>query len=234
MASALGHCPVRGNGWFWSEKTPNGLIDSPETIVKKLTECEARYCNFMLNCMPNRNGLLDTIYIDLLKEIGEMWTPNTKRPPLPQQGEIVKWEAPIANATATSGIASNLIDAIQLGVVHTDWISDNNREQSIILDLGKCYENIDILSFTQLHRCKPTPECSLTDGNIISAKLYASVDGKNYTQVSEGNWEADAKMRTMTFDDTKLQYLKLEISDFNGEYAAITEMQVGNTCDKLK
>ena len=63
MASALGHCSVKGNGWFWSSETPHGLRkdESVETIVEKLKSLESRYCTFMLNCMPNRDGLLDTL-----------------------------------------------------------------------------------------------------------------------------------------------------------------------------
>ncbi len=234
MASALGFCPVRGNGWFWSEKSPDGLISNADKIVDLLTQCESRYCNFLLNCMPNRDGLLDPLYIDLLKEIGEKWSPDMKRKPLPMQAVPVRWEVAIESATTSSGVGEYLIDGIQNGTVHTDWISNESRKQEIILDLGKVCSDINILNFTQLHRCKPAPECSLKDGNITHSKLYVSVDGKSYEQVSEDRWTADAKMRSIQFDDKATRYLKLEILDFEGDNAIITEMQVGNSKSRIK
>ncbi len=225
MASALGHCPAKGNGWFWSEKTPTGMNNSAEEIVDILTTCESRYCNFMLNCMPNRDGLLDDNYIALLKEIGTLWTPNTSRPPLPQQAINIRYEAQIESVTATSGNAANLIAAQQLGTEYTEWISDDNSQQSITLDLGAEYANINVLNFVQAHNCKPAPERALTDGNILKAKLYASIDGKEFNLVSQGSWEADAKMRTMTFESTPARYLRLDIEAYNGNNAIIIEMQ---------
>ncbi len=233
MASALGHCPAKGNGWFWNENTPAGMTDSAEDIVEIMTKCEARYCNFMLNCMPNRDGLLDTNYIALLKEIGTLWSPNMSRPPLPEQPINIRYEVEIAAAEATSGEASNLIAARQMGTDYTIWTSDNNPKQSITLDLGKTYTNINILNFVQAHNCKPAPERALTDGNILRAKLFSSTDGKKFTQVSEGKWDADAKMRTLTFDPTSTRYLRLDIDAYNGENAIIIEMQTGNYLEPL-
>lgn len=233
MASALGHCAVRGNGWFWSEKSPEGLVGSAEDIVEMLSKCEARYCNFMLNCMPNRDGVLDPLYIKLLGDIGKLWSPNMNRAQLPEQPKSVLYDAPIVAAQATSGEAFNLIAAQQMGTVYTEWISDEQRSQAITLDLGVVYDNINILNFVQAHNCKPAPERSLTGGNITKCKLSYSLDDEEYALISEVSWEADAQMRSFVFDDTKLRYLRLEISDFNGDNAIITEVQVGNYKDQL-
>ncbi len=234
MASALGHCPAKGNGWFWSEATPTGMTDSAETIVDIMKKCEARYCNFMLNCMPNRDGLLDDNYIALLKEIGSLWSPDSTRPSLPEQQINILYEVEISSASATSGEAGNLIAARQYGTDYTIWSSDDNPQQSITLDLGEIYSNVNILNFVQAHRCKPAPESALTDGNILSAKLYSSIDGKDFKLVSQGEWEADAKMRSMIFNPTPTRYLRLDIDSYKGESAIIIEMQTGNYQEPLK
>ncbi len=234
MASALGHCPAKGNGWFWSEATLDGMRDSAEDIVAILDKCEARYCNFMLNCMPNRDGLLDPAYISLLKEIGELWSPDTNRAPLPEQPKPMRYEVQIAEASATSGEPFEIIAGRQMGTDHTVWISDQKREQTITFDLGEAYANINMLNVVQAHICKPAPERSIADGNITHAKLYASVDGREFTQVYEGRWEADAKMRNMVFDSTPARYLRLDILEYNGDKAMLIEAQVGNHTDPIE
>lgn len=233
MASALGHCPAKGNGWFWGEATPTGMTDSAESIVDIMEKCEARYCNFMLNCMPNRDGLLDDNYIALLKEIGSLWSPDTTRAPLPEQQINIRYESEIASASATSGEAANLIAARQNDTDYTIWNSENETNPSITLDLGKIYSNVNILNFVQAHNCKPAPERALTDGNILSAKLYASIDGKEFHLVAKGEWQADAKMRSMEFTPTAAQYLRLDIDSYNGDNAIIIEMQAGNYQEPL-
>ena len=228
MASALGHCPAKGNGWFWSADTPTGMRDSAESVVDLLRKCEARYCNFMLNCMPNRDGLLDDNYIDLLGKIGTLWQADATRAPLPPQQRNILYEASIEKAEASSGDAANLIAARQYSTEYTTWTSDEKRSQSITLDLGKVYQNINILNFVQAHRCKPAPECALAEGNVTHCKLFVSEDGKSYKEVAEQRAEADAKMRSLIFDEVPVRYLRLDILDFNGSNAIINEVQAGN------
>ncbi|TXE07239.1 hypothetical protein FUA26_13540 [Seonamhaeicola algicola] len=228
MASALGHCSVKGNGWFWSEKTPNGLIegDGIETILDKLTKCESRYCNFMLNCMPNRDGILDTIYIDMLNEIGQKWKPNSSRPKLPRQDPQIIESYPIKTITATSGNADYLIDAHQKGSDHFYWKSDPNLPQTITINLGK-QEAINSLLIVPNHKCKPAPETALAEGNITHAKLSLSTDNINFTEVADVKWEPNAKYKSINFKTSNAQYLKLDIINANGKKAIITELDVG-------
>ncbi len=234
MASALGHCPAQGNGWFWSESTPAGMTDSAEEIVNILKKCESRYCNFMLNCMPNRDGLFDDNYIAILKEVGRLWSADVTRPMLPLQQPNIKYEAPIQSATATNGNAENIIASRQLGTEYTEWISDKNPTQSINFDLNKVYSNINIFNFVQAHNCKPAPEQALTNGNITHCKLYASINGEDYKMVAEQHWPADASMRSLIFDTTPARYLRLDILEYNGEHAIIIEVQAGNYQERLQ
>jgi alpha-L-fucosidase len=231
MASALGHCSVKGNGWFWSDKTPNGLIkgDGVETILKKLNDCEDRYCNFMLNCMPNRDGLLDPIYTNMLTEIGSKWKPDSSRPTLPNQGPQIIATAPIKSVTASSGKSENLYDARQVKTDHFHWESDASFPQTIVMDLGEVLENIDVLTVVPNHRCKPAPEAALAEGNITYAKVYASKDNVNYKEIASQKWESNAKYRTLSFPKSDVRYLKLEILEANGDKAIIAELEVGRS-----
>nr|WP_187388186.1 alpha-L-fucosidase [Seonamhaeicola marinus] len=230
MASALGHCSVKGNGWFWSEKTPNGLIegDGIETILNKLTTCEKRYCNFMLNCMPNRDGLLDTIYIDLLKNIGSTWQPDTLRPKLPKQAPQILESIPIKSINTTSGNAEHLFDARQEGTDHFHWESNTSFPQTITLDLGKL-EHLNTLLIVPNHRCKPAPETALELGNLTEAKLYISEDRHAFKEIAHEHWEANSTYKTISFNNSKARYIKLEILNAVGERAIISELEVGRS-----
>ncbi len=232
MASALGHCSLRGNGWFWSEKTPSGMIakDGVDVIVDKLTKCEARYCNFMLNCMPNRQGLLDPIYIDLLKEIGQKWQPDLSRPVLPYQGALIAESVPIKTVTASSGNPENLHDATKVpGANYYDWESDPSFPQEIVIDLGQIRKDIDVLTIVQKHRCKPSPEAALADGNITSCKLYVSKDNIDYKQAAFETWPNDNQHRAIGFKTSDARFLKLEILEAIGDKAIIAELEVGRS-----
>jgi alpha-L-fucosidase len=232
MASSLGHCSLIGNGWFWDERTPDGMKanDGIDTILNKLERCEERYCNFMLNCMPNREGLLDTIYIDLLAEIGKRWQRDESRSKLPDQGPLLGVSYPIQNVRASSGNAEYLYDGTKIpGKNYTDWESDKLSPQTIIIDLGEMIEDVDMLTIVHKHRCKSRPETYLDEGNILKCKLYSSNDNTEYKEVATGSWNDPAAYRTLKFRSQKLRYLKLEILDSMGDKAVITELEVGKS-----
>ncbi|MFC2113468.1 alpha-L-fucosidase, partial [Bacteroidota bacterium] len=233
MPSSLGHCSVRGNGWFWSQRTPDGLYstDSVESIVAKLESLEQRYCNFMLNCMPNRDGLLDTIFIDMLNEIGDRWEADESRPPLPAQGRQLVYSTPILKAEASSGIAEYLIDASQYGTDYKHWVSDTIVPQTIVLDLGEVYSGLDILQIIPNHRCKPTPESALTEGNVLSCAVYLSEDNSSFRKVADGKWSADSKFRSINFKPGNARYIKIEIFEAHGSNAIIAEIDIGGSLE---
>lgn len=232
MASALGHCSVKGNGWFWDEKTPTGMKanDGLDTIVSKLTACESRYCNFMLNCMPNRDGLLDPIYLDLLKEIGNNWKPNATRPVLPAQNPQMIESIPIQSAKTTSGIAEYLYDGTKIpGKNYYTWESDSVFPQSILIDLGKVYTDVNLINIVPNHRCKPAPETALAKGNITKCELFGSTDNINFTKLATKNWPDNSTYRSLDFEKSQVRYLKLNILDAVGKNAIITELEIGKS-----
>lgn len=230
MASALGHCSLKGNGWFWSDATPNGMKenDGVDVVVKKLSECESRYCNFMLNCMPNRDGLLDDIYIDMLSEIGNKWKADTTRALLPDQGPQI-WETlPVKEVTATSGIAANLIDERkEQGANYNDWEADGPLPQTLIIDLGKIQEDVGVLMLVNKHRCKPYPEAALEEGNVTKWRLFISGDGVTYKRVGNETIFRQPGYTSIGFTPKQIRYLKLQITEANGDKAIINEIEVG-------
>lgn len=230
MAATLGHCSVDGNGWFWSDKTPNGMKenDGVDVVVDKLIKCERRYCNFMLNCMPNREGLLDDIYIKMLDEIGEKWKANENRPVLPDQGPQIWETVPVKEISATSGNAGYLVDGEKIaGANYYDWISDGDFPQTIIIDLGEIVENVGTLLLVNKHQCKPGPEMALTEGNINKWILFQGTDGVTYKKVAEQQFIKNPGYNSIGFKPKATRYLKLIILDAKGGKAIINELEVG-------
>lgn len=231
MPSALGHCSFNGNGWFWNEETPKGLKkgESSELLVEKLSTLESRYCNFMLNCMPNRDGLLDANIVELLNEIGRQWTPDLNRPMLNSNTDGLIYSVPIIEAQASSGEAGNLIDASQYGVEYKHWTSDSSAIQTINLDLGSIYERINSVQIIPNHRCKPSPETSLADGNILHMNTYTSINNIEFTKVAENTWLPNGHYREIVFPESSARYIKLEILEANGKNAIIAEIDIGSS-----
>ncbi len=230
MASALGHCSVNGNGWFWNEKTPNGMKanDGVDVVVDKLKKCETRYCNFMLNCMPNRDGLLDEIYIDMLAEIGEKWQANDSRPALPDQGPQIWETVPVKEITATSGNAAHLFDGSKIaGGNYFDWESEEELPQTIIIDLGSVVENVGTLLLVNKHQCKPGPEMALTEGNVKKWILFQGADGVTYKKVTDEQFIRNPGYTSIGFKPKGIRFLKLVIQEAEGGTAIINEIEVG-------
>ncbi|WNJ19045.1 alpha-L-fucosidase [Pontibacter sp. G13] len=230
MASALGHCSIQGNGWFWGERTPTGMKrnDGVDSILTKLRACEERYCNFMLNCMPNRQGLLDTIYLDLLADIGQKWSPNENRLPLPDQGPAIGKSVPILDARASSGHADFLIESAKIGGKnYYDWEAEPGFPQNIVLDLGVEHQAVDLLTIVHKHRCKPFPEQALPDGNILRVIVSVSSDGLHFEEIAQERWTAPSSFRAVSFEATRQRFLKIEILDAVCGQAIINDLEVG-------
>lgn len=229
MPSALGHCSVKGNGWFWSPESPGGMKenDGVPVVLEKLVACEARYCNFLLNCMPNREGLLDPIYLEMLEQVGALWSPDQNRSPLPGQGKQLAFSIPIKHVTVSSGDAALLMDGTKVpGGKHFTWVSDSHFPQIITIDLGNSQE-VDVLTLVPDQRVKPPPEEPLSEGNVTACKIYTSSDNEEFFLVAEEKWEANALYRTVAFEPQQTRYLKIEILEANGKQAVLTAVEAG-------
>jgi alpha-L-fucosidase len=70
--------PTLQSAWFWKLKFPDEELMSVEDIVEKhLMVLNIRNCNFLLNCAPNRDGLLDENVVRRLAEVGKAWQPTS-------------------------------------------------------------------------------------------------------------------------------------------------------------
>lgn len=66
--------PCIQSAWFWKKKFPEEELMSVDDIVNKhLKVLEKRNCNFLLNCAPNREGLLDQNVVERLAEVGKQY-----------------------------------------------------------------------------------------------------------------------------------------------------------------
>jgi len=60
------------------------------------------------------------------------------------------------------------------------WTSTGALPQSVTLNLGKGYDNIDMLEYL------PQRNTGTTAGNVTSYKVYVSTDNVAFTQVASG------------------------------------------------
>jgi alpha-L-fucosidase len=210
-----------GNDWFWA---PNiGSLMSVSSIVDDhLKKLEPLWTTFVLNCPPNRDGLMDATIVSRLAEVGAAWTPNAARPPLPSQGPQIDRPYTPASATATSGTAKNAIDGLNDNKFNTMWEASGALPQSITLDLGQSRPDVGIVSVTPRY----SNNRGVTDGNITSYRILAGTVDSALTEVAAGTWPADAKLKVVTFTPTAARYVRVEVRAANGT-AAATEISVG-------
>jgi alpha-L-fucosidase len=68
--------PCIQSQWFWKLKFPKEKLMSADNIVNRhLAILKKRNCNFLLNCAPNRDGLMDENVVNRLAEVGAMYRP---------------------------------------------------------------------------------------------------------------------------------------------------------------
>lgn len=217
--------PLVSDQWFWHWWMPNTEPASVSNIVTDhLGYLEPRYTNVLLNVSPNPNGELDSNVVNRLAQIGAAWTPLTSRAPLPAQPVVLEHPITANSATATSGSASNAIDGfldyINAAYVESVWQSSAALPQSITLDLGYTYNNINMLNYL--------PSQNLASGKITAYSLSVSVDGTNFTTVISGTWASDSSMKRVTFPTQTARYFKLQVNAATGGFAAASELEVGS------
>ncbi len=66
--------PTIQSEWFWKRKFPNEQLMSVDNIINKhLAVLDKRNCNFLLNCAPNMDGLMDDNVVKRLAEVGKIY-----------------------------------------------------------------------------------------------------------------------------------------------------------------
>lgn len=214
-----------GNDWFWAPSI-GGLMSVTDIVDGHLKKLEPRWTNFLLNCPPNRDGLLDDSIVNRLKDVGTTWSPNLNRPPLPAQDPLIEHPYTPVSARATSGIAGNAIDGLNDTQVHTIWETSGGLPQSLTLDLGQVRSDVGMLSYVPRY-VSTSGGIGSADGAITSFRVLVSTDGSQFTEASSGTWTADGKMKTVTFTPARARYVRLDARAANGSAAVATEVTVG-------
>jgi alpha-L-fucosidase len=210
-----------GNDWFWGPGV-KGLMTVDDIVNRHLGDLEPKWTNFLLNCPPNRDGLLDSAIVMRLREVGAAWHPNFTRPLLPAQGAQNERPYTPVSAEATTGRADFAIDGKNDQTVITMWQPEDTLPQSITLDLARVRYDVGWLG------CLPRyhNERSSTEGNVTSYRVETSTDGRGFNEVSAGSWAADGKMKVATFGPRPARYVRFSVLAANGS-PAITELTVG-------
>jgi alpha-L-fucosidase len=241
-AGAQGQTIAKDRNWFWRSTQAAAGYMTASDIAKEIKNVESNYTNFILDCPPNLQGLLETPVVTALGQVPQYWTPNAARAPLPQQ--LPKIEVPLTpvSASATSGSAALAIDGYNDSIkgvnntMHSNkgeslWTSTGALPQSVTLNLGKSYGNIDMLEYL------PQRNTGTTAGNITTYKVYVSTDNVTFTQVATGNWPADSKYnglfsaQRVQFPAQTAQYVRLEATAVagGGTSVVIGELAVGSS-----
>jgi alpha-L-fucosidase len=215
--------------WFWNSTATSGstLKSVADIVTNHLDKLNPLWCNYQLNCPPNRQGMLDTAIVNRLTAVGAAWTPNLSRAPLPKQPTEIEQPFTPASATATSGTAFNAIDGYNdrnsLGTYQSLWESTGNLPQSVTLDLGKTYPTLNALFYL------PRRDGS-TAGNITGYQISISSDGTNFTAVTSGTWANDAWVKRVFFPNQACRYVRLTATAVSsGTSAVICDLSVGDT-----
>ena len=212
-----------GNNWFWNTDSI-ALMTATDIVQNHLQMLEPRWTNFLLNCPPNRDGLLDASVVATLNQVGALWSPDLSRKPLPAQGPQNDRPYTPVGASATSGIAANAIDGVDTYNSYTIWQSTAPLPQSITLDLGDKLPDVGILTYVPRYSGKEWPDAGSA---ITSYAILTSVDNKTFTVATTGTWPPTVAMKTAVFGPVEARYVRLEARAANGDSAAATEITVG-------
>jgi alpha-L-fucosidase len=212
-----------GNDWFWAP-TVASLMSVSAIVDDHLKRIEPLWANFLLNCPPNRDGLLPPEIVSRLGEVGATWAPDTSRPPLPAQPPQIDVPYDPVSATATSGQGNFAVDGKDDWYTYSVWEGLGALPQSVTVDLGQERPDVSVLNYVPRYVAQVGPS---TDGAITSYNVYVSTDGSAFTMVASGDWPANGLMKTASFDPVAARYVRLEATAANGTPAAATEIAVG-------
>ena len=219
------------NGWFWHPSTPTESLMSKVAILSHLADLEPKYTSFILNCPPNRNGLLDTNIVNRLAEVGAAWSPNTSRPPLPTQPLRAEHPVTPVNAYATGFHTGegplNAIDGLSDVRYETCWSTwglPAPVPQSITIDLGGVWSNVSTLEYLP----KQWNRNDSTDGDITSYTISTSTDGTTFTQVATGTWTGGNRTPKLAeWPNRNVGFVRLQVNAATGGYANVSGVRIG-------
>ena len=222
---------ISPSGWFWHPSTPSNLLTADQIVEGHLKVLEPRYCTFILNCPPNPRGLLDPSVVETLHEVGERRRPDTSRPPLPAQPDVLRHPVTPVSATAPAAADGHSDFGWNGQADQTLWTA-GPLPQSVTLDLGRPYAGIDTLTYLPRQDTE-TPwsfERFVTDGNITRYRVWVSVDGTSFRKVAGGPWAADHMLKQARFRPATARYVRLEaLAAVGGAAPIASEIGCGGT-----
>jgi alpha-L-fucosidase len=231
IASNQGQCIVSqaSGSWFW---TGGGTYMTAQNIATHLSNLEPRYCNFLLNCPPNKNGVLDLSMVDTITKAASLWSPNVDRPPLPAQPHAIEHPVtPVGAASAAGADAWNAVDGYNdvfspTSVGQTLW-TGAPVPQFVTVDLGTKYYNLEILGY--LPRQDYSGTIRNLRGNITGYVISVSDDNGSFKQIASGTWAADSTYKIAEWTPPAAgRYIRLQVTSANGnDSVAVNEIAVG-------
>ncbi|GAA4013641.1 hypothetical protein GCM10022232_65010 [Streptomyces plumbiresistens] len=199
------------NGGFWHPSTPTESLMSKDAIPSPLADLEPKYTSFILNCPPNRDGLLDTNIVSRLAEVGAAWSPDTSRPPLPTQQ--LRAERPVTpvNACATDYHTGegplNAVDGLSDNRYETCWSNWGlSLPQSLTIGLGGVWSDVSTLEYVP----KPWSRTDSTNGDITSYTILTSTSRKS----AERRWPSRMPL-PVSIDAASMTASTLDASGFS-------------------
>lgn len=219
------------DGWFWHPSTPSESLMSRNAILQHLQSLEPTWVSFILNCPPNRNGLLDTNIVNRLTEVGAAWAgPNNGRAQLPTPQVRAEWPVTPVAAYATGyhpgEPAIHAIDGRSNNGYETCWSTwgvTPSLPHAITVDLGGVWSNVSTLEYLP----KQWGRNNSADGDITSYTVYTSIDGVNWTQVASGTWAANRNVKVVEWSNRSVGYIRLQIDAAAGGYSNVSGLIIG-------
>lgn len=154
--------PTLQSAWFWNPGFENESLKPADAVAKELGYANARYCNYLLNCAPNKDGLMDENVVNRLKEIGQHVKFGPPVTSLPTPAKPHRAVTTTASSATTGHDAARVLDAN----LFTRWIpAAEDKQPWLELDFGKPETFNSIV-------------CGEYDHNIRSFRVEAQVDGK--------------------------------------------------------
>jgi alpha-L-fucosidase len=213
-----------GNDWFWAPDIGN-LMNEPTIVDDHLTPLGQRHTTFILNCPPNRQGLLDPAIVGVLAQVGANFTPGPSIP-LPDQGVQNDHPYTPVTATASTGGAALAIDGFNDYGSYTVWNSFGAFPQFITLDLGAVNDDVAFVGY--LPPYSNAAFGPATGGQITSYAISVSSDGTSFVQVDSGSWPGDGQLQHATFGPVSARYVRLTaLATNDGTPPFATEVTVG-------
>ena len=70
-------CIIDGPTWFYNDEI-SVKLQSADSLVQRLKRCNMRKSNYLLNVQPDKDGLISGLYLERLKQIGQIYNNQKK------------------------------------------------------------------------------------------------------------------------------------------------------------